>query len=59
MAGYNLKLRDKYSVRLQLNVRNVFEDGRLQPAAVNPDGSTYVYRIIDPRLFIFTVTFRL
>ncbi|ACB77539.1 TonB-dependent receptor plug domain-containing protein [Opitutus terrae] len=59
MAGYNLKLRDKYSVRFQLNVRNIFEDGRLQAAAVNPDGSTYVYRIIDPRQIIFTVSFRL
>lgn len=59
MAGYNLKLRDKYSVRLQLNVRNIFEDGRLQAAGVNPDGSAYVYRIIDPRQIIFTASFRL
>jgi thiol-disulfide isomerase/thioredoxin len=59
MAGYNLKLRNKSSVRFQLNVRNIFEDGRLQAAAVNPDGSAYVYRIIDPRQIILTVSFRL
>ena len=59
MAGYNLKLRNRSTVRFQLNVRNIFEDGRLQAAAVNPDGSAYVYRIIDPRQFIFTVRFSL
>lgn len=59
MAGYNLKLKSRYGVRLQLNIRNVFEDGRLQAAAVNPDGTPYVFRIVDPRQFIFSVTFSL
>ncbi|HEU5078838.1 MAG TPA: TonB-dependent receptor plug domain-containing protein [Opitutaceae bacterium] len=58
MAGYDLKL-SKTTVRLQLNIRNLFEDGRLQAAAVNPDGSAYVWRIIDPRQFIFSVTLRM
>jgi len=41
------------------NVRNVFESGRLQRVAVNPDGGAWAYRIIDPRQFIWTATFSL
>jgi hypothetical protein len=44
---------------IQLNVRNAFEDGRLQAVGVNPDGRPYIYRIIDPRQFILTTTFEL
>ena len=59
-VGYNLKLfRDKVSCRLQLNVINAFEDGRLQPIAVNPDGTPWAFRIIDPRQFVFSATFDL
>jgi outer membrane receptor protein involved in Fe transport len=57
-AGYNLRLyQNKIRTRIQLNVRNAFENGRLQAIAVNPDGSPYAYRIIDPRQFILTTTF--
>jgi hypothetical protein len=60
MAGYDLRLfQDKIRARLQLNVRNVFEDGRLQPIAVNPDGTPWAFRIIDPRQFILSATFSL
>ncbi|MEY4004274.1 MAG: hypothetical protein RLZZ221_370 [Verrucomicrobiota bacterium] len=59
-AGYGLKLfSDRVRTRLQLNVRNVFEDGRLQAVAVNPDGAPYAYRIVDPRQFILTASFDL
>ena len=59
-ASYSLRLHDnKIRARVQLNVRNVFEKGRLQAIAVNPDGSPYAYRIIDPRQFILTTTFDL
>ncbi|MBI5766769.1 MAG: TonB-dependent receptor plug domain-containing protein [Verrucomicrobia bacterium] len=59
-AGYRFRfLNDKIRTRLQLNVRNAFEAGRLQAVAVNPDGSPYLYRIIDPRQFILTATFDL
>jgi hypothetical protein len=59
-AGYALRLfAGKVRTRLQLNVRNAFEDGRLQPVAVNPDGAPFAYRIIDPRQFILTATFDL
>ncbi len=60
MTGYNLRFHDnKIRARIQLNVRNVFEDGRLQAVAVNPDGSPFAYRIVDPRQFILTTTFDL
>lgn len=60
MANYNLKFwRGKVGCRLQLNVRNAFENGRLQPIAYNPDGTPWNFRIVDPRQFILTATFDL
>jgi hypothetical protein len=60
MAGYDLRwFKDKVRARLQLNVRDVLEDGRLQPLGVNPDGRPWAYRIIDPRQFVFSATFNL
>jgi hypothetical protein len=57
-AAYNLRLwNDKVRCKLQLNVKNAFEGGRLQPIAYNPDGLAWNYRIIDPRQFILTATF--
>ncbi len=59
-AGYGFLLhRDKIRVRVQLNVRDALENGRLQKVAVNPDGSTFAYRIIDPRQFILSTSFDL
>ncbi len=44
--------------KVQLNVRNAFEDGNwLLPIAVNPDGSANTYRIVDPREWYVNVTF--
>jgi outer membrane receptor for ferric coprogen and ferric-rhodotorulic acid len=48
-----------FNLQVQLNVRNVFEDGRLQTIGVNPDGTGYNFRIVDPRQFILTATFQL
>ena len=45
--------------RLQLNVKNAFEKGRLQTVGANPDGSPYAFRIIDPRQFILSAKFDL
>ncbi len=60
MVSYNTKLfNDKVSARFQLNIRNVTESGRLQVVGVNPDGTPWNYRIIDPRQFILTVSFDL
>ena len=59
-VGYNLRLfDDRVRCRLQLNVRNAFESGRLQPFVYNPDGTAWNYRIIDPRQFILSATFDL
>ncbi len=57
-AGYNFKLyQGRVLTRVQLNVVNVQESGRLQATGINPDGTVSNYRIIDPRKFILTVTF--
>jgi len=59
-AGYRFKLfGDKVRTKVQLNVKNAFEGGRLQPIAINPDGRPYAYRIIDPRQFILSASFEL
>ena len=59
-AGYKFRLfSDKIRAKARLNVRNACEGGRLQSVAVNPDGSTYAYRIIDPRQFILSLGFDL
>ncbi|MDO8543234.1 MAG: hypothetical protein Q7S40_22590, partial [Opitutaceae bacterium] len=51
--------QDKIRATVQLNVRNAFENGRLQAIGVSPDGNPYNFRIIDPRQFILTATFDL
>ncbi len=59
-SSYKYKLLGgKFRGRVQLNVRNVFEDGRLQAVGVNPDGVPYALRIVDPRQFILTTSFEL
>jgi outer membrane receptor protein involved in Fe transport len=59
-AGYNLRaFNGKIRAHIQFNVRNVFERGRLQAVAVNPDGTPYAFRIIDPAQFILSTTFDL
>ncbi|MSU24990.1 MAG: TonB-dependent receptor [Opitutus sp.] len=50
---------DKVSTTLQLNVRNLQEDGRLQPISAYPNGRASGFRIVDPRQFILTATFEL
>ena len=60
LVTYNTKLfNDRIRARFQLNVQNVNESGHLQAVAVNPDGSPWQYRIIDPRQFILTASFDL
>jgi hypothetical protein len=60
LAAYRTKVfANKVGLTVQLNVRNVQEGGRLQPISAFPDGTPNAYRIIDPRLFILSVTFDL
>ncbi len=59
-AGYRFKFyNDRIRARVQLNIKDVFEKGRLQPVAVNPDGSYFAYRIIDPRRVTLSTSFDL
>ncbi len=57
-ATFNTRIyRDKVGLRVQLNVRNAFENGRLQPVGALPNGVPHSFRIIDPQTFILTATF--
>ena len=59
-ASYRTRLfRDKIGATFQFNVRNLTEGGRLQPISAYPNGRPAAFRIVDPRLFIFTATFEL
>ncbi len=59
-VGYRTKLwGGKVGATFQLNVRNLQEDGRLQPIGAYPDGTASTYRIVDPRLFILQAKFEL
>ncbi len=58
--AYRTKMMsNKVGVTLQLNIRNLLENGRLQAISAFPDGSHNGYRIVDPRQFILTATFDL
>ena len=50
-------LSDKVRMKIQLNVRDVMEDGGLQAVVYNQDGSPAQYRIKDPRTWFVTTTF--
>ena len=58
---YRMKLfADKVRANLQLNVKNVQEDGgRLQKTSAFFDGKASTYRIVDPRQFILSASFDL
>ena len=56
--AYSRKINDgKIGLKVQLNVNNAFENGRLMPTQVNFDGTPWAYRIIDPRQFILQASF--
>ena len=57
-ASYSRKLfKDKVGAKFQLNLQNATESGGLRIVGVNPDGTPYNYRIINPRKLVFTTTF--
>ncbi|MFA5916582.1 MAG: TonB-dependent receptor, partial [Burkholderiales bacterium] len=59
-ATYRTKIfHDKVGLTLQFNIRNLTEDGHLQPIAVEANGIPIAYRIVEPRRFILTATFHL
>lgn len=59
-VSYKTKLwRDKVGATFKLNVRNLGENGRLQPVGAFPDGTIHTYRIVDPQQFLLTASFDL
>lgn len=48
---------DRVRMRIQLNIRNAFEDGGLQVFSANPDGRPAGFRIVEPRTFFLTTSF--
>ncbi len=57
-VAYSRKIwNNRIGMKIQLNVNDVFESGRLLPTQVNFDGSPWAFRIIDPRQFILQSTF--
>jgi hypothetical protein len=57
---YRMRLwANKVGTTIQLNVRNIQENGRLQAIGAYPDGTPLSYRIVDPRQFILTAMFDL
>lgn len=59
--GYTTKVffSKKTGVKLQLNIKNVAESGRLLPINAWPDGTITAYRIADPQQILLTATFDL
>lgn len=55
-GAYSWRLNSGQRVKVQLNIVNAFENGRLQTVAFNLNGDPYGYRILDPRQFILTTT---
>ena len=59
-VSYRLKLfANKVGASIQLNARNLGENGRLQPVGAFPNGTPLAYRIVDPALYILQVKFDL
>lgn len=59
-VAYKTKMfNDKVQATFRLNVRNLFENGRLQPTGAFPNGEYHSYRIVDPRQFILSVAFEM
>jgi len=57
-VSYSTKIMaDRVGLKVQLNVRDAFEDGGILPTQYNPDGSIAGYRIKDPRQWFVTTTF--
>ncbi len=56
--GYSRRIWRNIDWRVQLNVRNVFEDDGLIPVTVQPDGSPGAYRIAPGQVWTLTNSFK-
>jgi len=58
LFAYNTKVYSgKVGLRIQLNVLNALQSASIRPTAINPDGTVYNYRIIDPSQYVLTTTY--
>ncbi|MBK1878315.1 TonB-dependent receptor plug domain-containing protein [Pelagicoccus mobilis] len=57
-AAYETSLSDNIDWRIQLNIRNAFEDESLIPVTVQPDGSPATSRISEGMTWTLTNTFK-
>ncbi|MDA1069386.1 MAG: hypothetical protein O3C43_23165 [Verrucomicrobia bacterium] len=58
MAGYKRKIfKDKVDWRIQLNVKNLWNEGDLRVIALNPDRSP-VYGISNPTTYQLSNSFK-
>ncbi len=56
--GYGRRLWRKVDWRIQLNIRNAFQDDELIPITTQPDGTPATYRIAPPQTWTLSNTFR-
>jgi hypothetical protein len=60
LVGYRTRLySDRIATTFQLNIRNIQENGRLQPVGAGPEGKLTAFRIVSPRQFILSANFDL
>lgn len=58
-TGYRTKIMDdRADLLVQLNIRNIFEDGDLRPIGADFDGNKHTWRIIEPREIYVTTTIK-
>lgn len=56
-VGYRRKIfNDRYNLIMQLNVRDLQENGHFRPIRATPDGNHSAYRIMQPRTFYLNTT---
>jgi hypothetical protein len=56
--GYKRKLTSKIDWQIQLNLRNVFENKKLVPVTIQPNGEASVFRIQEGMAWQLTNTFK-
>jgi len=56
-VGYHRKLSDKINWRIQLNVRDAFQQKGLIPISYQPNGTVAAYRIVSGQSFSLSNTF--
>jgi outer membrane receptor protein involved in Fe transport len=54
--GYSHPINDSITWKIQLNVKNLFADGKLIPVAAEPDGTIAQYQIPESRTWYLTNT---